>query len=420
MKKIILYIGILCSLGCSGYKPVVKEVTSLLEDEFFENQFSGLFVYDPVSMDTLINYNGTKYFTPASNVKIFTLYAATSLLPKFLPTIEYVSAQGQLYIRGLGNPATLHPVLKDSTLIHFLQKQQNIRLYYDNLEDPPLGPGWAWDDFDAYYSPQRSPLPLFGNVLEVYQDDSLKVSIDHFKTHVNLQEAPYRRAIDRNDFYVAPHQKNRIEIPFIADSSVIRLLLEEQIGHPVKITDHFPTKEVKTLYGIEADSVYKQLMQFSDNFIAEQLLITASSTLGDTLSSSKVRQYILENNLTDLPSKPRWVDGSGLSRYNLFTPASMVYVLNELHDEIPEKTLYEIFPTGGESGTLKQFFKGNPKPYIHAKTGSLSNNYCLSGYLQTNSGRTLIFSFMNNHYRQSTNSLKAQMAVILEGLRDAY
>lgn len=420
MKKLILCIAIVCCLSCSGYKPLVKELTTQLNANIFENQFSGLFVYDPVSGDTLINYNGNKYFTPASNTKIFTLYAAVNLLPDLLPSLEYVSSSGDLYIRGVGNPATLHPILKDSSMVLFLQKQQNIRLYYNNLEDPPLGPGWAWDDFDAYYSPQRSPLPLFGNVINVHQDDSLYVSVEHFRGHVKLQDAPYRRSIDRNDFFISPSQKDSIEIPFIADSTLVRQLLEEKIGQPIKIADHFPSGETKILYGIAADSVYKQLMQFSDNFIAEQLLIMASSTLGDTLSSAKVRSYILENNLANLPTKPRWVDGSGLSRYNLFTPSSMVYVLNELRNKLPEKKLYDIFPTGGQSGTLEHFFKGNPEPYIHAKTGSLSNNYCLSGYLETNSGKTLIFSFMNNHYRQGSNTLKEQMSNILERIRDEY
>lgn len=420
MKRIILFIGIACFLSCSGYKPLTKSLTSQLDTAFFKHQFSGLFVYDPVSGDTLINYNGDKYFTPASNTKIFTLYTAMSLLPEYLPTVEYISTEGNLYIQGVGNPATLHPILKDSTLIQFLKKQQNIHLYYNNLEDAALGPGWAWDDFDAYYSPQRSPLPVYGNVVKLFQNDSLYVSVEALRDDIILKDEVTRRAFDDNIFYLAPTQKDTIEVPFIADSTLIRQVLETRTGKPIKIADHFPAGEKKTLYGIAADSVYKQLMQVSDNFIAEQLLIMASSTLGNTLSSEKARDYILENNLKGLLNKPRWVDGSGLSRYNLFTPSSMVYTLNELYRKTPIQTLYDIFPTGGESGTLEHYFKGNPRPYIHAKTGSLSNNYCLSGYLVTNSGKTLIFSFMINHYRHSSKTLKAKMAQVLEHIRDHY
>lgn len=420
MRKIILYIGIACFIGCSGYKPLTKKLTTQLDTSFFEHQFSGLFVYDPVSGDTLINYNGDKYFTPASNTKIFTLYAAMSLLPDFLPSLQYTTDSGQMYIRGVGNPTTLHPILKDSSIVQFLKKQQNINLFYNNLEDTPLGPGWAWDDFDAYYSPQRSALPVYGNVVKLYQNDSLYVSVEPLRDHIQLKDASFRRAIDANVFFVSRSQNDTLEVPFIADSTLIRKVLENQTGQTIKIVDHFPAGERKTIYGIAADSVYKQLMQVSDNFIAEQLLIMASSTLGDTLNSSKARDYILEHNLKGIHQKPRWVDGSGLSRYNLFTPSSMVYTLNELYHSVPTQTLYDIFPTGGESGTLEHYFKGNPRPYIHAKTGSLSNNYCLSGYLVTDSGKTLVFSFMNNHYRQSSTSLKAKMAQILEFIRDQY
>lgn len=420
MKKIILLIGISCLLSCSGYRPLVKNVKSQLSTEFFDHQFSGLFVYDPISGDTLINYNGNKYFTPASNTKIFTLYTAMSLLPEYLPTAQYVTQQSNLYIQGLGNPATLHPVLKDSSLIKFLKKQHNIHLYYNNLNDAALGPGWAWDDYDAYYSVQRSPLPLYGNVVNIFKDDSLYVSIEALKNHVSITNKIRRRALSDNQFYLSPNQNDTIEVPFIADSSLIRKVLENKINKPIKIVNHFPEGKMKTLYGIAADSVYKRLMLKSDNFIAEQLLIMASSTLGETLSSKKARDYILDNNLKGIQYKPRWVDGSGLSRYNLFTPSSMVYVLNELYKTTPITTLFNFFPTGGKTGTLEHYFKGNPRAYIHAKTGSLSNNYCLSGYLVTNSEKTLIFSFMVNHYRHSSDALKAKMAAVLEHIRDHY
>ena len=70
------------------------------------------------------------------------------------------------------------------------------------------------------------------------------------------------------------------------------------------------------------------MMQESDNFLAEQLLLLASSTLSDTLNTKTAIEYMLNNHLKDLKQQPRWVDGSGLSRYNLFSPEAIVYVLN--------------------------------------------------------------------------------------------
>ena len=162
------------------------------------------------------------------------------------------------------------------------------------------------------------------------------------------------------------------------------------------------------------------MMLVSDNFLAEQILMLVSSTLSDTLSSEKVREYILKNQLSDLKQKPRWVDGSGLSRYNLFTPTSFVQVLTKLYNEIPHERLFNLFPVGGESGTLKKYYQGKTKPYIYAKSGTVGNNYNLSGYLLTNSGKTLIFSFMNNHFKKPIPEIKKHMQSVFEYLRDNY
>src|SRR5690606_33839696 len=129
----------------------------------------------------------------------------------------------------------------------------------------------------------------------------------------------------------------------------------------------------------------------------------------DTLDGRLAQKYMLEHDLSDLTQPPKWVDGSGLSRYNLFTPESMVQVLNKMYDEFPKDRLFSLFPVGGVSGTLENWYPGNPEPYIFAKSGSLSNNYNLSGYLITKSGKTLIFSFMNNHYLESTTGVKNHM-----------
>ena len=95
-------------------------------------------------------------------------------------------------------------------------------------------------------------------------------------------------------------------------------------------------------------------------------------------------------------------------------------ILTKLYVEIPQNRLFNLFPVGGKSGTIEEYFAGNPKPYIYAKSGALGNNYSLSGYLITNSGETLIFSFMNNHYTNATSDVKKRMQLIFESLRDNY
>ena len=98
----------------------------------------------------------------------------------------------------------------------------------------------------------------------------------------------------------------------------------------------------------------------------------------------------------------------------------MVHVLHKLYKEVPRKRLFELFPAAGVTGTLKNWYVNEARPYLFAKSGSLSNNYCVSGYLLTKSGKTLIFSFMNNHYKAKTSEVKKRMLRIFEEIRDTY
>ena len=76
---------------------------------------------------------------------------------------------------------------------------------------------------------------------------------------------------------------------------------------------------------------------------------------------------------------------------------------------MPGERLFHIFPAGGKSGTIEKWYGGKAEPYVFAKTGTLSNKHCLSGYIKTESGRLLIFSFMHNNYVGSPEPVKKEM-----------
>ncbi|WP_240473019.1 D-alanyl-D-alanine carboxypeptidase [Eudoraea adriatica] len=397
-----------------------KTISTALNPETFGNHFSGIMIYDPISGDTVYQDNSEKYFTPASNTKIFTLYTSLLLLAKDIPVIKYCNVNDTLFLEGTGNPSLLHPFLKDSSVIRFLKGYKNISINLNNFTDTRFGPGWAWEDYDGYYAAERSGLPIFGNVVTIYKTDSLQVIPGYFRSNVSLLKNTRNRKIDSNSFYYDPAIKDTLEIPFKTDSLVIQGLLEAAIGREISLVSKMPCKEKKILSGINTDSINKRMMQESDNFLAEQLLLTASSTLSDTLNTQIAIEYMLKTHLKELKQSPRWVDGSGLSRYNLFSPESMVYVLNAMYKEIPKERLFNLFAQGGESGTIANWYPGNPQPYIYAKTGSLGNNHNISGYLITKSEKTLIFSFMNNHFKNSVSEIKKQMQSVFEWLRDNY
>ncbi len=404
----------------SNKKAVNKSIESNLNTSIYKNQFTGLLIVNASTKDTLYATNSSKYFTPASNTKIFTLYTALKTLPKKIPALRYVEKNDTLYFEGTGDPSFLHPYLKDSTVFYFLKKHKNLAFNLSNFQDTRFGPGWAWEDYDSGFSPERSSFPIYGNVASISKTFPSQIIPHYFKDSLLFISNNRNRDQEHNRFYVDEYRTDTLTVPFKTANKTVLHLLENVLNKPITLSNKTPTSETSTLYGIEADSLYIQLMQESDNFIAEQLLLLSASEISDTLNSKIAISYALDSLLPNLPQQPRWVDGSGLSRYNLFTPQSMVYVLDRLYNDVPQERLFKIFPAGGVSGTIKNWYTGNPEPYIYAKSGSLGNNYCLSGYLLTKSGKVLIFSFMNNHFRTPTSQVKKQMEALFEEIRDTY
>lgn len=418
-------IWICASISLMGCKTLVnnKLITNIdrhINSHTTNDYFQGLLVYDPIKRDTLYSHNDQKYFTPASNTKIITLYTSLKTLPEKIPALKYIIKNDTLFMEGTGDPTLLHPYFGDSTAIKLAQNHRNIFLHLNNFKESRYGPGWAWEDYDLYFSPERNSIPMYGNVVTITNNDSLMVSPGHFQNQVVPIGYGVNRELYNNTFYFDPKSKDTLESPFIIDSTLTKSLLEKVLRKKVHIVQKMPIGQKQVLYSVSSDSLYKRMMEVSDNFLAEQLLILSSSTLSDTLNSAKARKFILDHYLTELEHPPKWVDGSGLSRYNLFTPGTMVYVLNKMYLEIPRERLFNFFPIGGLTGTLKGRFIGDDGPYIYAKTGSLGNNYCLSGYLLTKSGKTLIFSFMNNHFTKSNSEVIQHMESILKMIRDNY
>jgi D-alanyl-D-alanine carboxypeptidase/D-alanyl-D-alanine-endopeptidase (penicillin-binding protein 4) len=210
------------------------------------------------------------------------------------------------------------------------------------------------------------------------------------------------------------------ELPFIVSEYDCARLLEDTLGRPVKlIYDQADRKLPFIQYATARDTLLKRMMQVSDNFIAEQLLMQCAFQMRGTFESDTAIAVAREMIFGGSPDPLLWVDGSGLSRYNLFTPRSLVWVLDQVMGLTSMDYITEIFPAGGQSGTLEKWYGSDP-PFIYAKTGTLRNQHCLSGYLRTDSGRWLIFSFMHNHYTGDSALVKQEMQRILLQIKAAY
>jgi len=276
-------------------------------------------------------------------------------------------------------------------------------------------------------------LPIEDNVAILYADknDSLQISPAWLKRYLKC-DSNYRpgnfkvkRDFLSNSFIyppVAQPPNYKQYIPWKTSTALTLALLQDTLKQPV-IEIHLPlANDAKIIYDAVADTVYRHMLQPSDNFIAEQLLLVCSSTKFSTLNTDSVISYSKAHFLNDLPDAPQWVDGSGLSRLNLFTPRTIVALLCKIRDEVKNDTLlHSLMPTGGVTGTIKNTYKtDNGQPFIWAKTGSLTNVYNQSGYIITKKGKHLAFSFMNNNFTDSPSKLRDEMVKIMTYLHDEY
>jgi serine-type D-Ala-D-Ala carboxypeptidase/endopeptidase (penicillin-binding protein 4) len=90
-------------------------------------------------------------------------------------------------------------------------------------------------------------------------------------------------------------------------------------------------------------------------------------------------------------------DGSGMSVYNRVTPRMVARFLLWTTKQPWAADFRSTLAVGGVDGTIARRFRGTPlEGRIFAKTGTLNSTNALSGFMETKSGKTLIFSFIAN------------------------
>lgn len=431
--KFLFPLLILVIAGCSSSQKTVqkgKSINQLISKSvFFNNHFTGFSLYDPASNKFIINKNEDKYFTPASNTKIITLFAALKNLPSVLPSYKFVETESEILVKGMGDPTFLHPLWQNHPgLDKLVNSPKAISMVYDQFQDNKLGAGWAWDDYNEDYQAEVNDFPIFGNLVEFKYDSnqsSFLTSPGYFKDkwYWNMKSPMnYKifRKVDMNEFIVDTSLRKSYILPFRTDPTVLGAVLQDTLKKKVRLIsgNMVSIDSWQIQPGVEIDSVYAQMMKVSDNFIAEQLILSIGSYTSDTSHTTYILNK-LKKQLFDTMPPFQWFDGSGLSRYNLITPKHLIHILNYIYLTKGVEWIKKIFPSGGESGTIKNSYKGNP-PYVYAKTGSLMNNHSLSGYLQTKSGKWYIFSFMHSNYTGSVLPIRQEMQKTLEYIRDHF
>jgi len=394
-------------------------------NSYFGQHHTGFVLFDLDSSVVKFEKNSHLNFIPASTTKLLTFYASLVTLKDSTRTLKYVPNGSEISIWGTGDPSWKYGNLPQPPVEQLLQKYEKINFSTSNWQDHSFGYGWQWDDYYYSYSAERSAFPIYGNLVTFQNKNKLPVAFPAvFNKNLALSKRNIKgiqRDFHTNTFYYNPASYADLEskVPMITSPEVFAQLTQVILKKPVVIIDKKLPENHLVLKGGSIYPLWKEMLQESDNFIAEQILMMVSDHLFNEMEVSRAIDFIKKNHLNDLPDAPQWVDGSGLSRHNLVTPRSMITLVQKILGQMEREQLKTILAQGGISGTLKNNYKAF-EPYIFAKTGTISNNHSLVGIIKTKHNKEYAFAFMNNNYLGKASDVRREMEKVLIFVRDHY
>ena len=348
--------------------------------------------------------------TPASNIKILTVLGSLSS-GDTIPSIKYKISNDTLRISSTGYPFIAHPKYDDEDLETFIKSFNHIVYHKPNIDLTKYGPAWAWDDFKYYFQAERSEMPIYGNVIQIVKEfnDSIKVTPDIFQVVNNLkQKEKVYRDYQENNFSINPSlikAGDTIYYPFVTSRKITMNLLESFFQTSISYKKD-ELKNYKIWNSKVKDDIYSAILKDSDNLISESLAANISLRSNDTISVDKGLKIIL-NSLED--NKIQLYDGSGLSRYNLIKPSSLVLALEKIYQYLGPDRIKKVFSNN--------YIITGTEDFVWGKTGTLKNNHNYSGYIVTDKGRQYVFSIMINHFTDDLDKIKEAISDFLKYIK---
>jgi D-alanyl-D-alanine carboxypeptidase/D-alanyl-D-alanine-endopeptidase (penicillin-binding protein 4) len=322
----------------------------------------------------------------------------------------------------------------------------------------PLGDGWQWNDLQWYFGAEASALSINGNEVEVNFLPAEKggappaVRTSDTEGYVTVQN---RMAVaERNGrATVGVHRglsDNDIEVwgEFAADTKgfgarlsvykpalwaakfFVRALQARGIqveGQTLSRDSRIaPSLRFDPSHSVELVFVQSQTLgeiarktnKESNNLYAELVLRTLGRERGEMAALPEALGRERGDDEVGLAVIRAWLeragiptgrialhDGSGLSRLDLVTPETSARFLLALTRASAGGVFKDSLPLSGHDGTLAGRLK-TIRDRVSAKTGSLTYDNSLSGYLTTSKGQTLVFSIMCNDQTGRTDSIR--------------
>ena len=396
-----------------------RKISRMLDKiEAFNKAHVAISVAALKTSEPIAKYQADHYMTPASNIKLLTFLAAVESFDS-LPALYYRDQDTITHFKSTGYPLLLHPLYPDIELSSFLKQKKSLVYHKPKSKIKSQGSGWSWDDYSYYYAAETSPFPIYGNTVQGFGDPNtpefIPGSFETLLTRDTLAKN-LKREHFANRFHYNPKKWNigdSLYRPFITSDNVFVNLLEDYLDRPVHLSNESENFQWKSLYTHQEELLYKALLQESDNGVAEALLAMISQKKFDEMNIQRTIDTLKVQWKHWIPDQLEWVDGSGVSRYNMVTPRTLIAVLKKIYNKAGLQTIKNYFPQSGLTGTLKKYNLKN----VYAKTGTLRHNHNLSGYWISPKGNIYAFSIMANHFTASINEVRDAIGQLLNNFQ---
>ncbi|MBL8842455.1 MAG: D-alanyl-D-alanine carboxypeptidase/D-alanyl-D-alanine-endopeptidase [Planctomycetes bacterium] len=427
----------------------------------------GLAVHSLASGSPFYAHGAERGLAPASNLKLVTLYLAFATLgPDFQfetpvladgPLVDGGRLEGSLWVRGSGDPS-LRPCFFESEddaapLAPFVQalQLQGVRSVRGDLvvdarafDGETIPQGWPRDQLGEEYAAPVAALGLNGNCVRVRVSalgdggflSVLLPEVAGWRVAHDLTPAGQRDAFkvgllppdakgvarlrgsvggDVRGAYVkttVPDPPLYFGLALQAALARAGIALEGRVRPPAE-GEKLPDK-ARVLYTRRSPLLPALVLcgKESDNLIAEQLLRACAFVRyghGSIANGARlVDELARELGLAEQPR--RIVDGSGLSRDDVVTPALLAAVLARAYAAPWRDDYVRCLPISGVDGTLDRRMNEPAMQYrVRAKTGYIARVSGLSGYLlagDPEGGDVFAFSFLMNGFKGGNAEMK--------------
>jgi serine-type D-Ala-D-Ala carboxypeptidase/endopeptidase (penicillin-binding protein 4) len=446
---------------------LIPQIDALLNQPPLDTAYIGMLLQTQAAgrqhRRTLYERNRDRTFTPASNVKLLTTAAALHRLGSNyrLRTSVYGTPGpgGLTVLRVLGRG---DPTVTEAQITSLAQQVQQAgvtqvsRLVVDDSYFPGFAtnPTWEWEDAQFAYAAPVNGLILNQNAVAIqiaptqlgqplaitgFQalpagpwplvNDSLTIAPEAqgvplalWRTGdnptlrltgqmaVDAAPRPYRLAVlnPAQQFAAALQQALAAQGMAVGPGAITQIPASTP-GPELAAVDSPPLADLLIPANRDSDNLYAEVLFKTLAVVFSETTPTEASQAG----GAAVKAVLAE---LGVPTEPlRLADGSGLSRHNLVTPTALVETLQVMAIHPEAQVFRDSLAVAGVSGTLRnRLVNTSLAGRVQGKSGALTGNVALSGYVHPPNYEPLVFSLMINHSNQHASILRAKIDAVLQ------